>query len=35
MVNIKKGQFLAPESMRFAVQKVRDAGNDDVAITER
>ena len=35
MVNIKKGQFLAPESMRFAVQKVRDAGNDEVAITER
>ena len=35
MINIKKGQFLAPESMRFAVQKVRDAGNDDVAITER
>ena len=35
MVNIKKGQFLAPESMRFAVQKVRDAGNDEVTITER
>ncbi|MDE7153994.1 MAG: 3-deoxy-8-phosphooctulonate synthase [Muribaculaceae bacterium] len=35
MVNIKKGQFLSPESMKFAVQKVRDAGNDKVAITER
>lgn len=35
MVNIKKGQFLSPEAMAFAVQKVRDAGNDDVAITER
>ena len=35
VVNIKKGQFLAPESMRFAVQKVRDAGNDEVTITER
>lgn len=35
MVNIKKGQFLSPEAMRFAVQKVRDAGNNDVAITER
>jgi 2-dehydro-3-deoxyphosphooctonate aldolase (KDO 8-P synthase) len=35
MVNIKKGQFLAPESMRFAVQKVKDAGNDQVTITER
>ena len=35
MVNIKKGQFLSPEAMAFAVQKVRDAGNDDVAVTER
>ena len=35
MVNIKKGQFLSPEAMAFAVQKVRDAGNNDVAITER
>lgn len=35
MVNIKKGQFLAPESMRFAVQKVIDAGNRQVAVTER
>ena len=35
LVNIKKGQFLAPESMRFAVQKVKDAGNDQVIITER
>lgn len=35
MVNIKKGQFLSPEAMSFAVQKVRDAGNDAVAITER
>lgn len=34
-VNIKKGQFLAPESMRFAVEKVRHSGNDDVAVTER
>ncbi len=34
-VNIKKGQFLSPEAMKFAVQKVRDAGNDKVAITER
>lgn len=34
-VNIKKGQFLSPEAMQFAVQKVRDAGNNDVAITER
>lgn len=35
LVNIKKGQFLAPESMRFAVEKVRDAGNDMVAVTDR
>ncbi len=35
MVNVKKGQFLSPEAMRFAVQKVIDAGNADVAITER
>lgn len=35
MVNIKKGQFLSPEAMQFAVQKVRDAGNDEVAVTER
>lgn len=35
MVNIKKGQFLSPEAMAFAVQKVRDAGNNQVAITER
>lgn len=35
LVNIKKGQFLSPESMKFAVQKVRDAGNNNVALTER
>ena len=34
-VNIKKGQFLAPASMRFAVEKVCACGNDDVAVTER
>lgn len=35
MVNIKKGQFLSPEAMKFAVEKVREAGNHNVAITER
>lgn len=35
VVNIKKGQFLAPESMKHAVQKVRDSGNDQVYITDR
>lgn len=34
-VNIKKGQFLAPESMAFAAQKVRDCGNDKVMLTDR
>ena len=31
----KKGQFLSPGAMQFAVQKVVDAGNDNVMITER
>lgn len=35
MVNIKKGQFLSPEAMRHAVNKVREADNMNVAITER
>mgnify|MGYP001310700342 CR=1 FL=1 len=34
-INIKKGQFLSPGAMQFAVQKVADAGNDNVMITER
>ncbi len=34
-VNIKKGQFVAPGDMKHAVQKVRDAGNDKVILTER
>lgn len=34
-VNIKKGQFLSPEAMKFAIDKVRDAGNNNVAVTER
>lgn len=35
VVNIKKGQFLAPESMKFAVQKVLDSGNNKVVLTDR
>lgn len=35
IVNIKKGQFLAPESMQFAAQKIIDAGNPNVMLTER
>lgn len=34
-VNIKKGQFLAPAKMRFAVEKVRRAGGENVMVTER
>ena len=35
VVNIKKGQFLSPDAMKFAVNKVRDSGNTNVMITER
>ena len=35
VVNIKKGQFLAPEDMRHAIAKVTGAGNDRVIVTER
>jgi 2-dehydro-3-deoxyphosphooctonate aldolase (KDO 8-P synthase) len=34
-VNVKKGQFLAPEDMSNAVEKVRAVGNERVAVTER
>ncbi|ODS56480.1 MAG: 3-deoxy-8-phosphooctulonate synthase [Acidobacteria bacterium SCN 69-37] len=35
VVNIKKGQFLAPNDMRHAIQKVRASGNDRITLTER
>lgn len=35
VVNVKKGQFLSGEAMQFAVQKVVDADNPNVMITER
>ena len=35
VVNIKKGQFLSPDSMLFAARKVTDAGNPNVMLTER
>jgi len=35
IVNIKKGQFLSPESMKFVAQKVIDSGNPNVMLTER
>jgi 2-dehydro-3-deoxyphosphooctonate aldolase (KDO 8-P synthase) len=34
-VSIKKGQFLSPGAMKFAVDKLRDSGNPRVLITER
>lgn len=34
-VNVKKGQFLAPGSMRFAVDKIRQNGNPNVMVTDR
>ena len=35
IVNIKKGQFLAPSQMKSIAQKVIDTGNDKILITER
>ncbi|MEI6880793.1 MAG: 3-deoxy-8-phosphooctulonate synthase [Bacteroidota bacterium] len=35
VINIKHGQFLAPENMKHPVQKCIDAGNDQVILTER
>ena len=35
VVNIKKGQFLAPDDMRHAIEKVTGAGNPRVIVTER
>lgn len=34
-VNLKKGQFMAPEDMQYAVDKIRSTGNDKVLLTER
>jgi len=35
LVNIKKGQFLSPEAMKFAIDKVKESGNNNITITER
>jgi len=35
VVNLKKGQFMSPEAMKHAVQKVKDAGNENAWITDR
>jgi len=34
-VTLKKGQFLSPEAMQFAVQKIKDSGNENCAIIDR
>jgi len=34
-VNIKKGQFMSPETMQHAVKKIVDSGNNSVMITDR
>lgn len=35
IVNVKKGQFTSGEAMKFAVEKIRNAGNERVILTER
>lgn len=35
IVNVKKGQFLSGEAMKFAVDKIRKAGNNKIMLTER
>lgn len=35
VINIKKGQFLSPESMKFAADKVAASGNKNIILTER
>lgn len=35
IVNIKKGQFLAPEQMESLIKKVQDNGNDNILLTDR
>ena len=35
VVNLKKGQFMSPEAMKHAVQKVKDTGNEKAWITDR
>lgn len=35
IVNVKKGQFLAPEDMKHAIEKIESTGNNNVLLTER
>ena len=34
-VNLKKGQFMSPESMQFAVNKIINSGNENIMVTDR
>ena len=35
VINIKKGQFLSPESMDHAVRKIKESGNNSIMLTDR
>jgi 2-dehydro-3-deoxyphosphooctonate aldolase (KDO 8-P synthase) len=35
IINVKKGQFVSGEAMRFAVEKIRNTGNEKIMLTER
>ena len=35
VVNVKKGQFVSPEAMRFAVEKIQQSGNEKIMLTDR
>lgn len=35
VVNVKHGQFLAPENMKYPVKKIEDSGNEQIILTER
>lgn len=35
IINVKKGQFVSGEAMKFAVDKIRNAGNEKILLTER
>ena len=35
IINLKKGQFMSPNSMKFAIDKIKNSGNDKVLLTER
>jgi 2-dehydro-3-deoxyphosphooctonate aldolase (KDO 8-P synthase) len=35
IINVKKGQFVSGDAMRFAVDKIRNTGNDKILLTER